>query len=426
MTTGINTKRIRQRLLRPSLLCMSAAIFCQPVMGLSLQQAEQIALQNDPMVASMMATSRAQENESVAASTLPDPQLRLGMFNVPLDTLSVSEEPMTQMAIGLQQQFPRGDVLDIKAEQTLLKSQASRALAGNTQREVVRDLRIAFLNLYYETQSANIIKESRALFSKLVKITEDQYAAGRANQQDVIRADLELSRLDDRHTKILGKQDQFRAELGQWLGDHAWQALDAEFPVLPNLPVLDNANALLTRHPLIQAQTAELNAAHKTTAMAQQDYKPGFNAFVEYRKRFGDNPDGSDRSDMMAAMVTMDIPLFTDNRQDKSVAASEENARAARYRLDDKLRMLKQMFDKSRAMYERSTERETLYKTSLLASAINNTSASLNAYQSGVTEFTTLMRAQITELDIRLDELRVRIDKAIAQAQLLYVTGDQS
>ena len=421
MTTGIYTNRFRQ-----CLLFMTAALLCQPAMALNLQQSEQIALQNDPMIASMMATSRAQENESVAASTLPDPQLRLGMFNVPLDTFSVSQEPMTQMAVGLQQQFPRGDVLDIKAEQSLLKSQASRALAGNTQREVVRDLRVAFLNLYYEIKSGNIIKESRALFSKLVKITEDQYAAGRANQQDVIRADLELSRLDDRYTKILSKQDQFRAELGQWLGDSAWQELDTDFPLLPDLPALEDTNALLIQHPLIQAQTAELNAAHKMTAMAQQDYKPGFNAFVEYRKRFGDNPDGSDRPDMMAAMVTMDIPLFTENRQDKSVAASEENARAARYRLDDKLRMLKQMFDRSKAMYQRSAERQALYKSSLLASAINNTSASLNAYQSGVTEFTTLMRAQITELDVRLDDLRVRIDKAIAQAQLLYVTGEQS
>ncbi len=421
MTTGRNTKR-----LHAYSLFLLTTLHCSPGFALTLQQAEQTALQNDPMVASMMATSRAQENQSVAASTLPDPQLRLGMFNLPLDSFDVSQEPTTQLRVGLQQQFPRGDVLDIKAEQTLLKSQASRALANNAQREVIRDLRVAFLNLYYEIQSGDIIRETRALFSRLVKITEDQYAAGRVNQQDVIRADLELSRLDDRYTKILSRQDQFRAELGQWLGDSAWQSLDTEFPVLPDLPALDDVNALLTQHPLIHAQTAELNAAHRMTAMAQQDYKPGFNAFVEYRKRFGDNPDGSDRSDMMAAMVTMDIPLFTENRQDKSVAAGEENARAARYKLDDKLRMLKQMFDKSRAMYQRSAERQALYKSSLLSAAINNTSASLNAYQSGVTEFTTLMRAQITELDVRLDDLRVRIDKAIAQAQLLYVTGEAS
>jgi outer membrane protein TolC len=48
----------------------------------------------------------------------------------------------------------------------------------------------------------------------------------------------------------------------------------------------------------------------------------------------------------------------------------------------------------------------------------------LNAYQSGVSEFNTLMRANITELDVRLENLRIRVNRAIAKAQILYVIGD--
>ncbi len=48
----------------------------------------------------------------------------------------------------------------------------------------------------------------------------------------------------------------------------------------------------------------------------------------------------------------------------------------------------------------------------------------LNAYQSGVSEFNTLMRANITELDVRLENLRIRVNRAIAKAQILYVAGD--
>ena len=69
-------------------------------------------------------------------------------------------------------------------------------------------------------------------------------------------------------------------------------------------------------------------------------------------------------------------------------------------------------------------EREQLYKNSLLTAAKNNSMASLKAYQSGVSEFNTLMRAQITELDVRLEDLRVRVDRAATQARLLYITGD--
>ena len=159
--------------------------------------------------------------------------------------------------------------------------------------------------------------------------------------------------------------------------------------------------------------------------MAKQDYKPGYNAFVEYRKRNGSNPNGSDREDMMAAMVTMDIPLFTANRQDKKVSASEEKTLAAKFIRDDKLRNLKRMFDKDLAIYKRLGQRAKIYKEELLESAKNNVSASINAYQSGVSEFTTLMRARITELDVRLADLRIRVDRKRAQARLLYITGEQ-
>jgi outer membrane protein TolC len=59
----------------------------------------------------------------------------------------------------------------------------------------------------------------------------------------------------------------------------------------------------------------------------------------------------------------------------------------------------------------------------MLREAGANAQASLKAYQSGVTEFTTLMRARITDLDVRLDELRIRVDRAKAHARLLYLAG---
>ena len=65
------------------------------------------------------------------------------------------------------------------------------------------------------------------------------------------------------------------------------------------------------------------------------------------------------------------------------------------------------------------------YRNTLLDTAKDNSRAALNAYQSGISEFTGLMRAQMTELDVRLEALRIQVDKAIAQARLLYVSGEQ-
>ncbi len=391
--------------------------------ALNLKQAEQLAIQADPAIENFKATSRSFVEESVADDTLPDPKLRLGAVNVPVDSFDLEQEQMTQLKIGIQQNFPRGDSLALKQQQSQYLSRSALAKADDAKLKIIRDVRESYLNLYYEVSAYEIITETRQLFSELVKITESNYAAGRVNQQDVVLAGLELFRLDDRSTKIQAREEGYRAQLAQWIGDIAWNNIDADFPVLPVLPENIDLNQTIPQHPLIRAESANINASKQMTEIARQDYKPGWNLLLDYGYRSGNNPDGSERADFATALVSLDVPLFTGKRQDKTVASNEQKIAAARYAKDDRLRQLKQLFDKNQHLWQRLGEREELYKNSLLTAAQNNSKVALNAYQSGVSEFNTLMRAKITELDVRLEDLRIHVDRAIAQAQILYVTG---
>ncbi len=401
-----------------------SSIVSTNAIALNLQQAEQLAIQSDPSIESFKATSRSFVDESVADDTLPDPKLRFGAVNVPVDTFDLEQEQMTQIKLGIQQDFPRGDVLSIKQKQSRYLSHAAMSMADDVQLKIVRDVRETYLNLFYEIRAYQIIRETRKLFSELVKITESNYAAGRVNQQDVVLAGLELSRLDDRSTKIQAREESYRAELEQWIGDVAWDSLSPDFPALPELPQQVDLNKVIPAHPLIRAESAKVDASKQLTEMARQSYKPGWSLLFDYGFRSGDNPDGTERSDFATAIVSLDIPLFTGNRQDKTVSANQQKISSARYAKDDQLRKLKKFYEKNQHLWVRLGEREQLYKTSLLTAAENNSKVSLKAYQSGVSEFDTLMRAQITELDVRLEDLRVRVDRAAAQARLLYITGD--
>jgi len=394
------------------------------VLALNLKQAEQLAIRSDPSIEAYKATSQSFVDESVADDTLPDPKLHFGAVNVPVDTFDLDQEQMTQVKVGIVQNFPRGDVLSIKQQQSRYLSRAAMSMADDAQLKIIRDLRETYLNLYYEVSAYQIIQETRKLFAELVKITESNYAAGRVNQQDVVLAGLELSRLDDRSTKIQAREESNRADLAQWIGDIAWNEISMEFPGLPALPVTVDLNKLIPAHPLIRAQNANIDASKQMTEMARQEYRPGWSLLVDYGFRSGDNPDGTERADFATAIVSMDIPLFTGNRQDKTVSSNEQKIVAARYSKDDQLRKLKRLYEKNNHLWMRLSEREKLYKNSLLTAAKNNSKAALKAYQSGVSEFNTLMRAQITELDVRLEDIRVRVDRAVAQAKLLYITGD--
>ena len=410
---------------RALLLLVLPAVSLQARAELNLDEALRLALAQDPAVAASLARAQAHADDAVADGQLPDPKLRTGILNLPTDTLDIDQEPMTQLRLGIEQALPPGATLQHRQRQSEWLASAEQARAAAAAQQLVRDVRDSFLDLYYQVQAEQVIAETRNLFAQLVDITRAHYAAGRVSQQDVLHAALELSRLDDRAARTRNAADLQRAALAKWVGAAAALPLTQEFPELPALPPREQLEAGLTQHAVIRAESARLEAQKQAIQVVRQQYKPGWSAGLEYNKRFGDNPDGEQRSDMVSAMLSVELPLFTANRQDRRLASSIQQAEAVQLTRDDRLRELRQMLDTGYANWQRLGERAALYESQLLRESDANAQAALKAYQSGVTEFTALMRARITDLDIQLDLLRIRVDRARAQASLLYLAGEE-
>ncbi|MEE9492444.1 MAG: TolC family protein [Gammaproteobacteria bacterium] len=412
---------------KPVVMCCLISAMLLPVSqlyaDLTLPVVESLALNDDPGVAASQARSLALSEAAIAEGQLSDPKLKFGVYNLPLDNFELDREPTTQVRLGLQQTFPRGQTRRYKQELAQWNATAEQHLTENKRRKVLRDVRGYYLELYYQSRAGQVIDETRTLFAQLVDITRAHYATGRVSQQDVLRASLELSRLDDLHTKIRNEEEKNRASLAKWIGDAAMQPIEMRFPDLPELPEQEGLGLALPEHPLIRAETARIESFNQGIRIAREQYKPGWTAGLEYRKRFGNDPGGDERADMMAAMVSLDLPLFVANRQDRQFAASQRRAEAAHLTRSDRLRELQALLDSDYASWHRLGERSDLYDRQLLQEARANSQASLKSYQSGVTEFTALMRARITELDVRLDGLRILTDRAKAQARLLYLAG---
>ena len=77
--------------------------------ALDLDRAIRLALDNDPASAASRASARAQNENAIADGQLPDPRLRTALVNVPVDDFDINSEPMTQLQLGIEQSFPRGD-----------------------------------------------------------------------------------------------------------------------------------------------------------------------------------------------------------------------------------------------------------------------------------------------------------------------------
>jgi outer membrane protein TolC len=391
---------------------------------LTLQAAAQLALENDLGAARFEALAEARQQQAVADGQLPDPKLKLGAANFPIDSFDRSQEPMTQMQVGIQQAFPPGDTLDLSSKRTTLMAQAEQARASAMRREVLRDVRERYLEVWYQIQAGLVIDASRDLFEQLVAATRSHYAAGRNNQQDVLRANVELALLEDRHTRVRTDEDKMRADLARLIGaDHADAALVSTLPELPAPPPRAELVAQINEHPLLLADGISIEAEQRSVDIARQRYKPGWMLDVTYGDRTGENPDGSERDDFLSAMVTLDLPLFTGKRQDRLLATRQQEVEAVRLKRDDQYRRLLRQLDTDYAEWQRLGERLQLYRDTIVPQAAQNARAAVDAYQSGLTDFSGVMRSRITELDVRLQDLRIRVDRIRATARLLYLAA---
>ena len=390
---------------------------------LSLKQAEQLAVSEDPGIQRLKTRAQALSENAIADGQLPDPKLKLGAVNFPVDTFNFSDTPMTQLQLGVRQSFPRGQTLLYRTRRTEAKGRAEEAMAEDKSLLVLRSVRQDYLEAWYDQQAAKIVEDSRGLFRELVEIAERHYGIGKQTQQDVASAQLELSLLEDRLIRIREQEEIARAALGRWTGEAAYQPLETKLPKLPKLPKRKAILAALEHHPLIRAEEARMEAANHGVQLALEQYKPGFALDVTYGFRSGQDLDGSDRPDLFSAMVLIDIPLFTDKRQDRRLSASRLEHVAAGYARTDRLRALRKQLDGAYGRWRKLGEREKRFRQRLLGEAKLNSEASLSAYQNGITEFTPLVRARLRELDARLQMLRIRVDRAKTQADLLYLTG---
>lgn len=389
---------------------------------LTIERAVQTALERDALINMYQSQSDAYREQSIEEDTLPDPKIKFGLLNFPTDTFARNQEPMTQIKLGIQQMFPRGNSLEVKSQRAMSMSMAESAKTENQRRKITQEVRDTWLELFYWLKAKEVVTKNRNLFSKLVSVTQQQYAAGRQKQQDVIRSELELGMLDDRHLKIETKLETTRAKLAKYIGDSFVMSDIAS--ALPQFKEIQNNVSWLENHPMINMEDAMVTVKEKNVDLAKQSYKPSWMLDLSYGQREDDGATGKKRPDFVTAMVVFDLPLFTADKQDKKVAASKYRLNSALNSREERKRSLNRMWQSYLSKEKRLSQRIEKYKNILVPKSIENTKAALYSYQSGRGGFTSLMRAQIIELETQLRALRLNVDQKKAQAQLLYFFGE--
>lgn len=408
--------QVLSRLAGISLIVLAGASGVRADTELTLAEAERLAVENAPWLQHHHTNATAAGERSVYESRLPDPQLILGALNVPTDSFRLNREDMTMTMIGIRQAFPPGKTLRLRGERAEKQHGREQLMVEAEQRNLLRQVRATWLELFLAQQSLHTIEESRRFQQRQLAAAEGRYRAAAEMPQGVLKAREALARLEEREPMARAQIARQQAQLSRWIGDAAYTALPPELPTLPAPPSEFDA----TRHPEWRAAQAMFDAAQLEVAMAREEYKPGMMLDLSYGFR-RPMPDGTERPDMVTAMVTLDLPVFRAKRQDRRLAEKQAMETGARFEEEDKRRELEAMFRTARAEYEAAQARMRIFSQTLLPAVRRQTEITVAGFARDQAEY---REATMRRLETELDYLRARIDLAKAQSELLYLTGE--
>ena len=369
---------------------------------LELKNAVAIALDNSPELAALHAQVEAMRTVPSQVGALPDPMLSLNAMNLPVDSFDLDQEPMTQMQLAISQRFPFPGKRRLKREAMEYRVEASDSMLAERRTAIIGEVRATWWRLMNFDRALQIVEQNKDLLRNFVDIALTKYKVGNGLQQDVLLAQLELSRLLDRELRLQGMRRGAQAELNALMDRPAnWAVTLPAVPPNTVLPELPPESQLLQQagssRALIGVQQDLVEAARINLDLAEKDRYPDLKLGVGYGFRQGfDALRGTDRSDFLTVMLSINVPIYSRSKQSKAVEQRSHEISRQKFILNDTLRKVEATVSTSLADYDAARDQVVLLETAIIPQAQQTVSSMLAAYQVNEVDFLNVINIQIT------------------------------
>lgn len=383
--------------------------------GMTLAEAERLAVDNDPDRAGLLARARSAEHGAVADAALPDPELRFGALNVPLPDLAPGREPMSQVQVSLRQRLTPAAQRDARRAVGRAKAAVYRTRAALREREIRRQVRREWLALRRRGRMVELHFEHRSVLDRLIDSLVDRVGAGRENPSVLLATQARRARLERDISETRAAIGRHRARLGEWLAPHPVpERLEAADWTPPGAGTLDE-------HPELAEARAMTRVADRRIQLARADFRPDWSVELGLGRRIGNAPAGAVGDTLINASLSVELPLFTRNRQSRGLEAAREAAAAAEITPVGVHRRLQADLEAVRTTWREMAELARHYSETVVPLTAEVEQAADAEYAAGRTELTDLLETRVAHLEARLELETVRLDRDRAATDLMYL-----
>ena len=346
--------------------------------------------------------------------TLPDPRLQFGYQRMPM------AEPLQGPMYGFGQEIPFPGKLSLKGDIAQRDAERLEQEYNATRLRLIAVLKETYFNLHFVHKSIEIVEKNKALLMQFEKTAKARYSVGQAAQQDVFRAQVEISRVLDRLAVLDQQKESLHAAINRLVNRPPSGPLGT--PEEIHTTILTTLLQELNRRadefsPALLATAKSIDRSEQSVSLAKRQYYPDFDVTALGLRNDRSNDNG------YQVMVGIKIPLFYETKQKQGVRealASLEGARedfaATR---QDLLFQVKDGFVQA----QRAERLITLLRDAIIPQATLGLHAAQAGYAVGKVDFLTLLNSLLTLQESQLELHSEMVSHEKALARLEAVTG---
>lgn len=384
--------------------------------SLSLEKVMATVLDNDFQLDRTRLDAEGLAAEAASKNVLPDPVIFAGLQNIPTDTFDLDQEAMTQLRVGIKQMFPKGSSLALN-ESILRHAEAEQGYVfRQLQLKLRQQTETAWLEAWYWQKNKVLIEQDRVFLTQMLDFMQSVYQLGGNNQSDLLGAELELIRLDEKLLEAERQYQTYRLELNT-LANTVFheQYLSADLVKLPfsGVPSEKELTTQLQTHPAFMLLEEAIDQLHKKISLSEQDFEPQWGVELSYGLR-QDMSNGTDRADLLSAGFSVQVPLFSRPQKTNAVRAIKyklaalENKRLEQYqKVYFELQNLAQQYLTTLAQRE-------LYESQILPTLAKQKDSAIQSYESDKGDFRV-----VTDLYLKEQSTRIKLQRLYVNEQQL-------
>ncbi|WP_323121724.1 TolC family protein [Burkholderia alba] len=362
------------------------------------------------------ASVRASSEAAVKAGQLPDPMLKAGIDNLPINgaqRFTAGQDFMTMRRIGIEQEWVSGDKRRLRASLADERVGRERAAYLIQLANVRQQTAAAWLNAAYAKQALALQQALLDHMNHELAATRASYRGARASAADVIQAQAMLAQTRD---QVLKAQQVYQTAL---IGLSRWTAapvaeVGGEPPAPESFVSSLPPDELRLSQPTLVAAADDIAVADADTAVADSERSPNWTWEIAYQQR------GGAYSNMVSVGVSIPLPLNRKNRQNRDVAEKTELATKARLTYEDTLRQVQADIRAQSARLANGRERIAGLSQSLLPASDQRVQLANAAYRAGTGSLADTFAARRAQLEARLQVLDLKREVSQTWAQLEY------